>query len=375
MRSGVAFWCAMLMATVSGTALAQRVEPVAIDGLKAGREQGWSGTRSVDSDGRLARCTVARTSTDGGVLKLSQDRTRALSLSAANPTWTLPADGGKATVRASIDRGYGPPTEVPVVAGDGIVLDLSNNAELVEGLRAGRDLYLRVDSAKAAYPLGGIRKALSALSACVDTALATEAAAPPTPSLPPPLPPVAAPPPDPAPVPAAPPAAEPAPAPASIPAPEPAPPPAPADSPPATPEPAPVNTAPAPEAVVPDPAPAAPEAAPAPAPVDAPPAEAPPAEPAIPAAPATEAAPPPVPDAAPTPETAAPAPATPTAAEPTPSPEAAPAPPPAEPAPSIPTTATPVEPPATAPADPAPAAPASPPASQEGSTEVPTETK
>lgn len=347
MRSGVAFWCAMLMATVSGTALAQRVEPVAIDGLKAGREQGWSGTRSVDSDGRLARCTVARTSADGGVLKLSQDRTRALSLSAAHPAWTLPADGGKATVRASIDRGHGPPTEVPVVAGDGIVLDLSNNAELVEGLRAGRDLYLRVDSTKAAYPLGGIRKALSALSACVDTALAAEAAAPPAPSLPP----VAAPPPDPAPVPAAPPAAEPAPAPAPPPAPEPAPLAAPADSPPAASEPAPVNTAPAPEAVVPDPAPV---------PVDAPPTEAPPAEPAIPAAPAAEAAPPPVPEAAPTPETAAPAPAASTAAEP---------------APSIPTTAAPVEPPATAPADPAPAAPASPPASQEGSTEVPTETK
>ncbi|MBP2312792.1 hypothetical protein [Azospirillum soli] len=344
MRSGVAFWCAMLMATVSGTALAQRVEPVAIDGLKAEREQGWSGTRSVDSDGRLARCTVARTSADGGVLKLSQDRTRALSLSATHPRWTLPADGGKATVRASIDRGYGPPVEAPVVAGDGVVLDLSKGAELIEGLRAGRELYLRVDSAKAAFPLGGIRKALSALSACVDAALAAEAAAPP------PL--AVAPAPEPTPAPAAPPVAEPAPA--SAPAPEPTPVPPPAASAPATPEPAPAaepaattpptDAPPASDPAAPATVPATQEAAPAPAPVDAPPAETPPAAPAVPDAPATEAAPP-APEAPPAP-----------AAEPAPASEPAPA--PAEP-PTAPEAA-----PAPA-SDTAPDAPASPPAATE----------
>lgn len=240
MRQSAAFWCVMLLATVSGTALAQSVESVTLDGAKD-----WSGGRVLAADGRFARCTATRTSPGGGTLTLSVDRAKALRLGASHPAWALPA-GGTATVRASVDKGTGTPLTAPVVAGEGIVLDLSAAPEMVGGLRNGRQLTIRAGTANATFPLGGARKALAGLTGCVDTALAAEAAKPPAP------------------------AAQPAPAPVPEPtpvAPTPAPEPAPAPTPPApapAPEPAPVTP--------PAPPPPAPAPAPEPAPATAPPA-------------------------------------------------------------------------------------------------------
>jgi len=318
MRQSATFWCVMLLATVSGTALAQSVDPVALDGAR-----GWSGSRVAGADGRFARCTASRTGEDGGVLTLSQDRSRAITLTANHPKWTLPA-GGTESVRASIDKGSGSPVAAPVVAGEGIVLDLSTMAEMIGGLRDGRALFIRAGTTNAAFPLVGTRKALDGLAACVTAALAAEAAkppaAPPTPVAAPMPAPVPAPElaPAPTPVPAAapePPAApapEPvtAPAPASAPAPDADP--APAAMAPAAPPPAPASD-PAPAASI-DPAPAAPTPAAEPAPAPVTPVEAPISAP--PAPPPAEPAPAPTPTAAP----AAEPPATPTAAPAAPEP-------------------------------------------------------
>ncbi len=234
MRQSMAFWAAMMMATVSGTALAQRVESFPIEDAK-----GWTGVRSFDSDGKLARCAASLTPPGGGLLTLAQDRDRSLFLAVNHPKWTLDF-GGTSTIRVGVDKGRGAPEAVPVVAGQGAVLDITQNATLTQGLRAGRALSVTAGAITASFPLIGATKTLAALADCVDAALTAEAAAAKTP---------------------APAAAAPAPeAPAAVPAPvTPAPAPTPAPEAPAAVS-APVTPAPAPT-----PAPEAPAAVPAPA--------------------------------------------------------------------------------------------------------------
>ena len=171
MRQSMAFWGAMVMATVSGTALAQRVESFPIEDAK-----GWTGVRSFDSDGKLARCAASLTPPSGGLLTLAQDRDRSLFLAVNHPKWTLNF-GGTSTIRVGVDKGRGAPEAVPVVAGQGAVLDITQNPTLTQGLRAGRALSVTAGAITASFPLIGATKTLAALADCVDAALTAEAAA------------------------------------------------------------------------------------------------------------------------------------------------------------------------------------------------------
>jgi len=299
--------CALLLGGVAG---AQAAQPSAVKDAP-----GWQIGAETDAAGRLAQCRVASNTAGHAVLAFTMNRDRKTGIAVSDKNWA--PQGERETIRIAIDRGTLTPTDASVAAG-GYAFGVPVLPGFAEALASGRELIVQVGKHKEAFPLRGSRKALAALAACVDQALAAEPKAPP--------------------VPVAAPAAAPAPAPAAVPV--------------AAPEPAPATVvAPAPEPTAP------PAAEPAPA-VAAP-------------APATAPEPAPATVAAPEPAAAEPAPAAPTAAEPAPPAPvvAAPAPLPVEPAPADPApaaVATPAEPASAVPATPvepvvaAPAAPVAP---------------
>ncbi|NYZ11914.1 hypothetical protein HL658_05080, partial [Azospirillum sp. RWY-5-1] len=156
---------------MSGAAYAQRSETFEAAGLR-----NWSGSRGYDAAGRFDRCAMTAKPGPTTSLSLLMNRDRDLSVAVTNSRWTL-TPGTKETVRYAIDRGAPEKTE-GTMTDLGLVIVIPRVPALQAGLQDGRSISVTVGKNTASLPLAGSRKAVAALTACVDAALAAEAKAP-----------------------------------------------------------------------------------------------------------------------------------------------------------------------------------------------------
>ena len=170
MKVAAALFGGVLMASVSGAALAEAV----VEKFDANAEWNWEGELKY-VDGKMELCSV-QSSYQNDILMFMLDRERNFMLGIISPDWTLKKES-KAPITYWVDSYKEYKGTAVAAATTAIIVELPKSDTLFEQLRKGGKLNFDFRDETFWYGLDGTKKALEALWTCVDRGLATEAMA------------------------------------------------------------------------------------------------------------------------------------------------------------------------------------------------------